>query len=51
MTARPDPVWTADGMISDRWLPVSPVTEPGWRRLREAGYAMGSQLAHLADAR
>jgi len=26
MTARPDPVWTADGMISDRWLPVSPVS-------------------------
>ena len=26
MTARPDPVWTADGVISDRWLPVSPVT-------------------------
>lgn len=26
MTARPDPIWTADGVISDRWLPVSPVT-------------------------
>jgi HemY protein len=24
--ARHDPAWTADGYISDRWLPVSPVT-------------------------
>ncbi len=24
--AAQDPVWTADGYISDRWLPVSPVT-------------------------
>jgi HemY protein len=24
--AAPDPVWTADGIISDTWLPVSPVT-------------------------
>ncbi len=24
--ARRDPVWTADGFVSDRWLPVSPVT-------------------------
>ena len=22
--AAPDPVWTADGVVSDRWLPVSP---------------------------
>ncbi len=24
MRASPDPVWTADGVVSDRWLPVSP---------------------------
>lgn len=24
--AAPDPAWTADGVVSDRWLPVSPVT-------------------------
>ena len=24
--ARHDPVWTADGYVSDRWRPVSPVT-------------------------
>jgi HemY protein len=24
--ARRDPAWTADGMVSDRWMPVSPVT-------------------------
>lgn len=22
--AKPDPMWTADGVVSDRWLPVSP---------------------------
>lgn len=26
MTAARDPAWTADGYVSDRWLPVSPVT-------------------------
>lgn len=24
--AAPDPAWTADGYVSDKWLPVSPVT-------------------------
>jgi HemY protein len=24
--ARRDPAWTADGFVSDRWMPVSPVT-------------------------
>jgi HemY protein len=24
--AKPDPTWTADGLMSDRWMPVSPVT-------------------------
>ena len=24
--AKPDPTWTADGFMSDRWMPVSPVT-------------------------
>ncbi len=26
VNAAPDPAWTADGVISDRWEPVSPVT-------------------------
>jgi HemY protein len=26
LSARRDPAWTADGYVSDRWLPVSPVT-------------------------
>jgi len=26
LRAAPDPQWTADGYVSDRWLPVSPVT-------------------------
>ena len=26
LSARRDPAWTADGFVSDRWLPVSPVT-------------------------
>ena len=30
-----DPVWTADGYVSDRWRPVSPVTGPA-RRLSVA---------------
>jgi HemY protein len=26
VNAAPDPAWTADGHVSDRWLPLSPVT-------------------------
>ena len=26
LNARRDPAWTADGFVSERWLPVSPVT-------------------------
>jgi HemY protein len=26
LRARRDPAWTADGFVSDRWLPVSPIT-------------------------
>jgi HemY protein len=26
LSARRDPAWTADGFVSDRWLPVSPIT-------------------------
>ena len=26
LNARRDPAWTADGVVSDRWMPVSPVT-------------------------
>ena len=33
--ARHDPAWTADGYVSDRWRPVSPVTGPA-RRLSVA---------------
>ena len=25
VNAAPDPAWTADGYVSDRWLPASPV--------------------------
>ena len=26
VNAAPDPAWTADGYVSDHWLPASPVT-------------------------
>jgi HemY protein len=26
MRAAPDPAWTADGVITERWMPVSPVS-------------------------
>jgi HemY protein len=26
VSAAPDPAWTADGYVSDRWLPISPVS-------------------------
>jgi HemY protein len=26
LSAGPDPAWTADGYVSDRWLPLSPIT-------------------------
>jgi HemY protein len=26
LNAAPDPQWTADGYVSDRWLPVSPIS-------------------------
>jgi len=26
LNAAPDPAWTADGYVSDRWLPVSPIS-------------------------
>jgi HemY protein len=26
MRAAPDPAWTADGVVSEQWLPVSPAT-------------------------
>ncbi len=26
LNAAPDPVWTADGIVSDRWLPMSPAS-------------------------
>jgi HemY protein len=26
LIARPDPAWIADGFVSDRWLPMSPVS-------------------------
>jgi HemY protein len=26
LNAAPDPAWTADGYVSDRWLPASPIT-------------------------
>lgn len=40
MRAAPDPVWTADGVVSDRWLPVSP-------RGRLDGYEWRVPLAEI----
>ncbi|MFA6266458.1 MAG: heme biosynthesis HemY N-terminal domain-containing protein [Pseudolabrys sp.] len=40
MRAAPDPVWTADGVVSDRWLPISPSG-------RLDGYAWRVPLAEI----
>ncbi len=56
-----DPAWTADGYVSETWLPVSPVTGEldafTWKRpveglsdRREAGAFIDSQIAEAADA-
>jgi HemY protein len=44
MRASGDPVWTADGVVSDRWLPVSP-------NGRLDGYAWKVPLAELGVSR
>jgi HemY protein len=48
--AAPDPAWTADGYVSDRWLPVSPVTAKldafKWRSPMEA--APGAAIPAIA---
>ena len=43
--AQRDPAWTADGIVSDRWLPVSPVTG------RLDAFEWRVPLAQLASAR
>ena len=44
MRANGDPVWTADGVVSDRWLPVSP-------NGRLDGYQWKVPLAELGSSR
>jgi HemY protein len=44
MRAAGDPVWTADGVVSDRWLPVSP-------NGRLDGYQWKLPLAELGNSR
>jgi HemY protein len=53
--ARRDPAWTADGIVSDRWMPVSPVTGRldafQWRDpIAEVG-GDGSTIEHDREAR
>ena len=43
VAARRDPAWTADGFVSDRWMPVSPVTG------RLDAFQWKDPLAGLAD--
>jgi HemY protein len=42
--ARRDPVWTADGVVSDRWMPVSPVSG------RLDGFEWREPLAEIGGA-
>ena len=61
VNAAPDPAWTADGYVSDRWLPLSPVTGRldafEWRvpltgmTERRAGDRVGPGLGHPGQAR
>jgi HemY protein len=48
--ARRDPAWTADGFVSDRWMPVSPVTGRldafQWRDPLAAIDAAGDVIEH-----
>ena len=46
--AAPDPTWTADGHVSDRWLPASP--ERPARRLRMARAARRHRQAFEREA-
>jgi HemY protein len=56
LTARRDPAWTADGFVSDHWLPVSPVSGRldafEWKDpLAGDDHAMNAREArHLLDA-
>jgi HemY protein len=52
--ARRDPAWTADGFVSDRWMPISPVTGRldafQWKDpLAELGGAPARALAEVED--
>ena len=50
LRALPDPVWTADGVVSDIWLPVSPVSGRldafEWKVPLEALAAPGAAIEH-----
>jgi HemY protein len=53
--ARRDPAWTADGFVSDRWMPVSPVTGRldafQWRDPLAGLDAAGAIIEHDKDQR
>jgi HemY protein len=53
--ARHDPVWTADGHVSDRWMPVSPVTGRldafQWKDPLAEVDAEGALIEHDKEAR
>ncbi len=54
VTAARDPAWTADGVVSDHWAPVSPVTGAldafQWRQPVEASSAAAASLAAKVEA-
>ena len=54
VTAARDPAWTADGVVSDHWGPVSPVTGAldafRWRQPVEASSAATASLAAKVEA-
>ncbi len=54
VTAQRDPAWTADGVVSDRWSPMSPVTGAldafQWRQPAVESGAAAASLAAKVDA-
>jgi HemY protein len=49
--ARRDPAWTADGFVSDRWMPVSPVTGrlDAFTWMEPLAQIGGSRLGHVIE--
>jgi HemY protein len=51
LRARRDPAWTADGLVSDRWMPVSPVSgKLDAFQWREPVAALPGQVIESGDA-